>query len=293
MSRRPCLQESGFITLVIGLAALVFSLGTLISDMIRNRNLLTHNLQADGQAFHQTLLSLDRFQCSTSSSGSDPDRSVRCVQAGFFDPSPNSHGREILLQRAEYLEKRITFLLKRLNMPEFGYITPADYRALSKEELKDLNFEKAKYFIDKEVRALGIYRGHPGYVLRSIHADLMEGWYYSILNGKNSGDISGRRYFERAIAKTESHVVILPMKNYLVVFILQSEGCALWVGKTLFYASSTHQQQIGEFGKARAILRNVPSSLKLLHDLRKNQTVFESGQKNSILPACTEMFDKI
>ena len=58
-------SDKGVITLIISIAAVIFSLGTLISDMIRNRNLLIHDLQTDGQVFHRTLIQLDRLHCSS------------------------------------------------------------------------------------------------------------------------------------------------------------------------------------------------------------------------------------
>ncbi|MHB1285949.1 MAG: hypothetical protein ACYCYP_05195 [Leptospirales bacterium] len=286
-------NDRGLITLIISVAALIFSLGTLVSDVIRNRNLLIHDLQVDGQVFHNTLISLDRMRCLGRSSKAMQPEPSRCVENGFFDPNPNSNGREILLQRAEYLEKRIAALLKKLDMHEFGYITPVDYRTLAKEELKDLNFEKSKYFIDREVEDLKTLEGHPDYVLRSIHADLMDGWYFSILNGKRTVNTSGKAYFERAMAKAHSSVTVLPLENYLVVSILQSEGCANWIGKSLFYSPTVHEQKVPEFDRSGEILRNEPPSFKLLYRLRHNQSVFDSGRKDDIMQVCTRVFDEI
>ena len=282
--------DTGIITLIVSIAALVFSLGTLISDMIRNRNILIHDLQVDGQVFHRTLLQLDRLQCFT-----DPrtSGSGRCTDSGFFEPTPDTHGREILLQRAEYLEKRIVVLLKKLDMPEFGYITPVDYRTLAKAELKDLNFEKSRYFIDKEILSLKIYRSHPGYVLRSIHADLIRGWYRMILEKKRSHKHPAQDDFDRAIAQAQSRVIILPMRNYLVVFILQSEGCARWLGESLFTHKTVSGNSSPEFTRTRTILENEPPSISLLHELRRNQKALDSGNKNALLKVCKKLFDQI
>ncbi|MCL4461022.1 MAG: hypothetical protein M1297_04805 [Nitrospirae bacterium] len=282
--------DTGIITLIVSIAALVFSLGTLISDMIRNRNILIHDLQVDGQVFHRTLLHLDRLQCFT-----DPrtSGSGRCTDNGFFEPTPDTHGREILLQRAEYLEKRIVVLLKKLDMPEFGYITPVDYRTLAKAELKDLNFEKSRYFIDKEILSLKIYRSHPGYVLRSIHADLIRGWYRMILEKKRSHKHPAQDDFDRAIAQAQSRVIILPMRNYLVVFILQSEGCARWLGESLFTHAPVSGESNPEFEQARVILHNEPSSISLLHQLRVNQKKLDSRNRDAVLRVCKTLFDQI
>lgn len=285
-------DDSGLITLIVSIAALIFSLGTLISDVIRNRNLLIHDLQVDGQVFHKTLLELDRLQCAQRTGESD-NRTSYCSNGGFFEPTPDNHGREILLQRAEYLEKRIIVLLKKLDMPEFGYITPVDYRTLAKAELKDLNFEKAGYFIDKEIQSLKIYRNHPGYVIRSIHADLIRGWYRMILDKKRKGKQSGDKDFDRAIAQAQSRVLVLPMRNYLVVFILQSEGCARWLGESLFTHAPVFGEDISEFDRSRVILQNEPASISLLRELRKNQRKLDSGKSGNVLSVCKELFDQI
>ena len=284
--------DSGLITLIVSIAALIFSLGTLISDEIRNRNLLIHDLQVDGQVFHKTLLELDRLQCAQRTGGSDFRKSY-CSNEEFFESTPDYHGREILLQRAEYLEKRIIVLLKKLDMTEFGYITPVDYRTLAKTELKDLNFEKAGYFIDKEIQSLKIYRKHPGYVIRSIHADLIRGWYRMILDKKRKGKPSGDKDFDRAIAKVQSRVIVLPMRNYLVVFILQSEGCTRWLGESLFTHVPVVGEDISEFDRSRVILQNEPSSIRLLRELRKNQKKLDSGKSRNVLAVCKELFDQI
>jgi hypothetical protein len=285
--------DTGIITLIVSIAALVFSLGTLISDMIRNRNILIHDLQVDGQVFHQTLLQLDRLQCFTDPRTSRSSGSGRCTDSGFFEPTPDTHGREILLQRAEYLEKRIVVLLKKLDMPEFGYITPVDYRTLAKAELKDLNFEKSRYFIDKEILSLKIYRSHPGYVIRSIHADLIRGWYRMILQKKKDHKHPARDDFDRAIAQAQSRVSILPMRNYLVVFILQSEGCARWLGESLFTHAPVSGEPNPEFEQSRVILHNEPSSISLLHQLRVNQKKLDSRNKDAVLRVCKTLFDQI
>ncbi|EAY57729.1 MAG: protein of unknown function [Leptospirillum rubarum] len=285
-------DETGIITLIVSIAALVFSLGTLISDMIRNRNILIHDLQVDGQVFHRTLLQLDRLQCVQPSRSSSPTNRP-CSDNGFFEPTPDTHGREILLQRAEYLEKRIVVLLKKLDMPEFGYITPVDYRTLAKAELKDLNFEKSHYFIDREFRTLKVYRNHPGYVIRSIHADLIRGWYRMILEKKSSHKHPAQDDFDRAIAQAQSRVIILPMRNYLVVFILQSEGCARWLGESLFTHKTVSGNSSPEFTRTRTILENEPPSISLLHELRRNQKTLDSGNKNALLKVCTKLFDQI
>ncbi|MHB1926858.1 MAG: hypothetical protein ACYCRD_06280 [Leptospirillum sp.] len=284
--------DAGLITLIVSIAALIFSLGTLVSDVIRNRNILIHDLQVDGQVFHQTLLDLDRLQCSQRSGRNDRDASY-CANGGFFEPTPDNHGREILLQRAEYLERRIIVLLKKLDMPEFGYITPVDYRTLAKAELKDLNFEKAGYFISREILSLKIYRSHPGYVIRSIHADLIRGWYRMILEKKKEGGQSGEKDFDRAIAQAQSRVLVLPMRNYLVVFILQSEGCAHWLGESLFTHVPVSGEDIAEFDRSRAILENEPSSISLLRELRKNQKKLDSGKNGAVLSVCKGLFNQI
>jgi hypothetical protein len=287
---RPSLTngDTGIITLIVSIAALVFSLGTLISDMIRNRNILLHNLQVDGQVFHQTLLQMDRLHCFQGYRSGG-----HCSDKSFFEPTPDTHGREILLQRAEYLENRIVVLQKKLGMPEFGYITPVDYRALAKAELKDLNFEKSRYFIYKEILSLKAYRGHPGYVIRSIHADLIRGWYRMILQKKKDHKQLAQADFDRAIAQAQSRVSILPMRNYLVVFILQSEGCARWLGESLFTHSPISDDSSPEFDQSRIILRNEPSSISLLHELRKNQKALDSRHKNAVLRVCKRLFDQI
>ncbi len=260
--------------------------------MIRNRNLLIHDLQVDGQVFHQTLIRLNRLHCLPDRPAGEM-REGRCGESSFFAPVSNARGREILLQRAESLEGRIEILLKKLNMPEFGYITPVDYRILAKEEIRDLNFEKAKVFIDKEVQEIAVYRGHPGYVLRSIHADLMEGWYREILEGKKKGPSKGALYFQRALAKAQSQIRVLPVRNYMVIFILQEEGCARWIGQSLFYAAVSGTGEIDPFRQSREILANEPQSVKLLHPLRNNAVLFSSGKRPVVLSACTELFDEI
>ena len=287
---RPLLPygDTGIITLIVSIAALVFSLGTLISDMIRNRNILLHNLQVDGQVFHQTLLQMDRLHCFQGYRSGG-----HCSDKSFFEPTPDTHGREILLQRAEYLENRIVVLQKKLGMPEFGYITPVDYRALAKAELKDLNFEKSRYFIYKEILSLKAYRGHPGYVIRSIHADLIRGWYRMILQKKKDHKHLAQDDFNRAIAQAQSRVSILPMRNYLVVFILQSEGCSRWLGESLFTHAPVSDDSSPEFDQSRTILRNEPSSISLLHELRKNQKALDSRHKNAVLGVCKMLFDQI
>lgn len=284
----PLGQDRGVVTLIISIAALLFSLGTLVSDVIRNRNLLLHDLQVDGQVFHRTLVRLDTIHCSPKAS-----LNARCDDSEFFIPSSNSRGREILLQRAEYLESRIEALLRKLDMPEFGYITPVDYRTLAKEELRDLNFEKSRNLIDKEVKALSAYKGHPGYVLRTIHADLINGWYQEILSGKNPLHFGEDQYFSRAVSKAESQIAILPVRNYMVVFILQQEGCAQWMGESLFYARFSTTPPIRSFGRAHAILENEPLTVKILASLRANDQAFSSGEREGILSSCIRMFDKI
>ena len=285
-------SDKGVITLIISIAAVIFSLGTLISDMIRNRNLLIHDLQTDGQVFHRTLIQLDRMHCSSFET-KGPSSPGMCRDSSFFVPPSNSRGREILLQRAESLEGRIEILLKKLNMGEFGYITPVDYRTLAKEEIRDLNFEKANLYIGKEVREIAAYRGHPGYVLRSIHADLMKGWYQSILEGRKRDHTSGGRYFDRALAKAQSQISILPVRNYTIVFILQEKGCARWVGRSLFYAKSREEGDGDPFRISREILKNEPKSVKLLHPLRENAAIFEAGQREAVLSTCQELFEQI
>lgn len=285
-------SDKGVITLIISIAAVIFSLGTLISDVIRNRNLLIHDLQIDGQVFHRTLIQLDRLHCASfETKGSFP--SGICRDSSFFVPPSNSRGREILLQRAESLENRIEVLLRKLNMGEFGYVTPVDYRTLAKEEIRDLNFEKANLYIDKEVREIAVYRGHPGYVLRSIHADLMKGWYQSILEGRKRDHLSGGAYFDRALAKAQSQISILPVRNYTIVFILQQKGCARWVGRSLFYDKSRERGDYDAFRISREILKNEPKSVKLLHPLRGHDAIFEAGQRGAILSTCQEMFEQI
>ncbi|MGC8529205.1 MAG: hypothetical protein ACP5OP_03275 [Leptospirillia bacterium] len=285
-------SDTGVITLIISIAAVIFSLGTLVSDIIRNRNILIHDLQVDGQVFHRTLIQLERLHCYSieEKKASLPGM---CNETSFFSPASNSRGQEILLQRAESLENRIEILLKKLNMGEFGYITPVDYRTLAKEEIRDLNFEKAKLYIGKEVREIGAYRGHPGYVLRSIHADLMEGWYKSILEGKKQDHLSGALYFDRALARAQSQIAILPVRNYTIVFILQEKGCARWVGRSLFYSASRKKGEDEAFRISREILKNEPRSIRLLHPLRQNAAVFEAGQRGEILSICQEMFEQI
>ena len=287
------MQDKGLVTLVISFVALVFSLGTLWSDVIRNRNLLIHDLQVDGQIFHRTLLNLDQSSCAEPSPLAIVNEKNQCSASGFFETSANSHTQEIRLQRAEYLEKRIIALLDRLNMGQFGYITPIDYRTLAKAELKDLNFEKAKYFIDNEVKALSVYSGHPGYVYRVIRADLMRGWYYSILNKKKDGDTTGKAYFDRALSKAESRIKILPIKTYMVIFILQSAGCANWVEANYFYPQSLNNKRVHDFDQSHDILINEPSSMQLLQYLRGNQIILDSGQQSAILAVCNQMFDRI
>ena len=285
-------DDAGIITLIVSIAALVFSLGTLISDMIRNRNILIHDLQVDGQVFHRTLLQLDRLQC-VAGPRSRNLYNRPCADSGFFEPTPDTHGREILLQRAEYLEKRIVVLLKKLDMPEFGYITPVDYRTLAKAELKDLNFEKSRYFIDREFKTIKAYRNHPGYVIRLIHADLIRGWYRMILEKKRQDSHPAEEDFDRAIAQAQSRVIILPMRNYLVVFILQSEGCARWLGESLFTHKTVSGNSSPEFTRTRTILENEPPSISLLHELRRNQKALDSGNKNALLKVCKKLFDQI
>lgn len=286
-------SDKGIVTLIISIAAVIFSLGTLISDVIRNRNLLIHDLQIDGQVFHRTLIQLDRLHCHSFEEETTLPSGGGCNESSFFAPSSNSRGREILLQRAESLEHRIEILLKKLNTGEFGYVTPVDYRTLAKEEIRDLNFEKAKLYIGKEVREIGVYRGHPGYVLRSIHADLMKGWYKSLLEGKNRDHLSGGMYFDRALAKAQSQISILPVRNYTIVFILQQKGCARWVGRSLFYSTSRDEGEDDAFKISGEILKNEPKSVKLLHPLRKHAAVFEAGQRGAILAICQEMFEQI
>ena len=286
-------DDTGIITLIVSLAALVFSLGTLISDVIRNRNLLIHDLQVDGQVFHRTLLELDRLQCLQTSRSNGQTGNVSCADNGFFEPTPDTHGREILLQRAEYLEKRIGVLLKKLDMPEFGYITPVDYRTLAKAELKDFNFEKSRSFIGKEFLSLKVYRNHPGYVIRSIHADLIRGWYRMIREKKSAHTHPAQDDFDRAIAQVQSRVKILPMRNYLIVFILQSEGCARWLGESLFTHATVSGDSSPEFRQTRIILDNEPSSIDLLHELRTNQKALDSGKRKALLKVCKKLFDQI
>ena len=285
-------SDKGVITLIISIAAVIFSLGTLVSDLIRNRNLLIHDLQVDGQVFHRTLIELDRLHCFSfeSKGASSPGM---CRDSSFFVPPSNSRGREILLQRAESLESRIEILLRKLNMGEFGYVTPVDYRTLAKEEIRDLNFEKANLYIGREVREIAAYRGHSGYVMRSIHADLIKGWYQSILEGRKRNHLTGGRYFDRALAKAQSQISILPVRNYTIVFILQQKGCARFVGRSLFYARSRDEGDDEAFRISRAILKNEPKSVKLLHPLREHAAIFEAGQRGAVLWTCQEMFEQI
>ncbi|MHB8422046.1 MAG: hypothetical protein ACYC9S_06865 [Leptospirales bacterium] len=287
--------EAGLVTIIVSLAALLFSLGTLLTDAFlnsgRNRNLLFHDLQVDGKVFHDTLLRIDRLHCKPGVAGDGLNAMNGCRRYSFFEPSLDSHAREILLQRAESLEKRITSLLAQLHLEDFGYITPVDYRTLAKEELKDLNFDKARSYIRKEVHLLEVYKGHSGYVQRQIHADLIKGWFFSIQHGKSF--LAGQGDFDQAVAKAESRVEILPMKNYLVVFILQSKGCAQWIGESLFAVTRAHQEKINGFLQSGAILRNEPRSERLLHSLRNNQRVFDSMQVDRIMSVCTEVFDQI
>ena len=99
--------------------------------------------------------------------------------------------------------------------------------------------------------------------------------------------------FDRAIAQAQSRVSILPMRNYLVVFILQSEGCARWLGESLFTHSPISDDSSPEFDQSRIILRNEPSSISLLHELRKNQKALDSRHKNAVLRVCKRLFDQI
>lgn len=288
----PVSNDGGLITLIISIAAVIFSLGTLISDVIRNRNLLIHDLQIDGQIFHQTLIRLDRLHCSPV-----PDQEAltvgKCSEVSFFIPTSNSRGREILLQRAESLERRIEILLKKLDMREFGYLTPVDYRTLAKEEIRDMNFEKARVYIDKEVEEISSFRGHSGFVLRLIHADLMNGWYQEILEGKKRGGLAGARYFDRALARAESQISILPVRNYTVIFILQQKGCARWIGRSLFYSGTKGAEEIKAFRVSRKILENEPKSVKLLQPLRDNAVILDSGKREEILSTCQDLFEQI
>lgn len=288
-------RESGLVTIVLSLVALLFSLGTLLTDAVlnsgRNRNLLFHDLQVDGKVFHDTLLKIDQLHCKPVGQVSGTITMSGCRRYSFFEPSLDSHAREILLQRAESLEKRITSLLAQLHLEDFGYITPVDYRTLAKEELKDLNFDKSRYFIRKEVDLLNAYKGHAGYVQRLIHADLIKGWFFSIQHGRSF--VAGQGDFDQALAKAESRVEILPMKSYLVVFILQSKGCAQWIGESLFAATRSHQSKINGFLQSGAILRNEPATEQLLQSLRDNQRVFESKWNRKIMSVCTEIFDQI
>ncbi len=279
------MNDRGIVTIIVSILAILFSMGTLLADVVlnkgRNHNLFLHDLQVDRDIFHKTLFQFVKLSCLDPDFYLSDQSKARSRCRHFTIPQTEGIRRELLLQKSEFLEAQIENALREVHEDPSSSLTPIDFRILAKGELLQLNFKQADIYVHQSIDVLNHIENASTIIniRRHIRANLMKGWLSFMEHGEENQ--SGRQDFDQAISEADQEEVSEQGERlYYIVYILQSRGCADVIAESLHHSIN---RQVAEdqkfFSASETILSNKIIRYPLLTPLKNQQKTLEaSGQ---------------